>query len=74
MIVPDVKFRDPRVNRSGEIRHEVIGGGIFDSFFRDNFRPEVASVVVSRAVVEVGTDVGVILGQTVLEIRQPLTL
>ena len=34
LIVPDncVKFCDPRLNRSGEIRPKTIGGGIFDTF------------------------------------------
>ena len=38
-IVPDkrVKMGDPRSSRSGEIRHEAIGDGIFDCFLlRDN--------------------------------------
>ena len=32
LTVPDqyVKFRDPRLNRSLEIRPETVGGGIFD--------------------------------------------
>ena len=44
--VPDkiVKFRDPCLNRSRVIPPEAVGGGIFDSFFRYNFRPEVDSI------------------------------
>ena len=33
-----VKFRDPRLNHSREIRPNVVEGGIFDSGFRDNCR------------------------------------
>ena len=47
-----VKFRDQRLNRSGDIRPVAIGGGIFDRFFRNNFRPEVASDVISGVVVD----------------------
>ena len=46
------KFGDPRINRSQEIPPEAIGGGIFDSFCRDNFRPEVSSDVISGIAVE----------------------
>ena len=38
-----VKFRDPRLNHSREILPEAGGNGIFDGFFRENFRPEVIS-------------------------------
>ena len=38
-IVPDklVEFRDPRLNRSREIKPNAAGGDIFDGLFRDNF-------------------------------------
>ena len=46
-IVPDepVTFRVPHLNRSQEITHEAVIGGIFDGFIRDNFRREVVSNV-----------------------------
>ena len=47
-----VKFCDPCRNHSREIPPEAVGGGIFDGCFRDNFRPEVASDVISGANVE----------------------
>ena len=59
---------------------EDIGRGIFDrQFFRDNFRLEGASDVISGADVgRTGMDVHVknivILGRTALEIIEPLTL
>ena len=39
VIVPDksVKFYDPCLNRSGEIRPEASGGGIFDSLLAITF-------------------------------------
>ena len=44
-----VKFCDcdPRLNRSGDILLEAVGRGIFDSFFRYTFRPEVDNDVIS---------------------------
>ena len=48
--IPDmsVKFRDPRLNRSPEIRPEAIGGGIFDRFSTlRKCRPEAAGDVMS---------------------------
>ena len=74
-----VKFGDPRLNRSREIPPEAVGGGIFDGFLRDNFRQEITSDIISGVVVEhVGMHVPVkfvvILGQTVLEIFEPLTV
>ena len=44
--VPDmpVQFRDPCLNRSREITPVAVGGGIFDSFFRDTFRTEVGHI------------------------------
>ena len=52
--VPDkpVKFRDRHLNLSREIQPEAVGVGVSTIFFQDNFRPEVASDVVSDAVVE----------------------
>ena len=41
------KFRDPRLNRSGEIQAEVVECGIFGRFWNfDNCRPEVAGDVI----------------------------
>ena len=55
-----VKFIDSRLNRSPEIPPNAIRGGIFDCFFRINFRPEVVSGVISGVAVEyVGVDVNV---------------
>ena len=55
LVDPDqcVKFRDPRLHRSPEIRPEAVGGGIFGHFW--NFhkcRPEVAGDVISDTAVE----------------------
>ena len=47
-----LKFDDHRRNGSWEIPPEVVGGGILDGFFRDNFRPEIDSDVISGAVVD----------------------
>ena len=47
-----VKYCDPRLNCSQEIPPEPIGGSIFDSFFRDNFRLEVVSDVISYMAIE----------------------
>ena len=38
--------------RATKIRLESLGGGIFDGFFRDNFRPEVAGHVISGVAAE----------------------
>ena len=48
-VVPDkhVKFGDPRSSCSREIPAETARSGIFDSFFQDNFRPEVVSDLIS---------------------------
>ena len=46
------KFRDPCLNRSGEIPPEAVGNSIFDSFFRFNFRPEVDTDVISGVALE----------------------
>ena len=53
-VVPNerVKFRDPRFNRSRRIPPDAVEGGIFDVSFRDNFRPEVDSDVISGVDVE----------------------
>ena len=42
-----VKFDCHRKNGSREISPEGVGGGIFDVFFRHNFRPEAGSVTSS---------------------------
>ena len=51
-VVPDkpVKFGDPRLKRFQEIPLETVQRGTFDGFFRDNFRPEVVSDVISGRV------------------------
>ena len=49
-IVPD--FRDPCMHNSREIPPEAVGGGIIDSCFPDNFRPEAGGDVISGVVVE----------------------
>ena len=55
-----VKFRDLSLNHSREIPREAVGGGIFDSFFRYNFRPEVDNdAIFSVAVDNIGVDVHV---------------
>ena len=42
-----VKFRDPRLNRSGEILPKAVGCGIFDRFSNcDKCRPEEAADVI----------------------------
>ena len=67
LTVPDkvVKFRGPRLNCSEESRPKAIGDGIFDSFFRDNFLPEVASGLISGVAVEfVGVDLNVKCGDS----------
>ena len=53
---------------------EAIRCGIFDSFFRDNFRPEVVSDVISGVVLMTFLLNWVILCQTVLELNESLTL
>ena len=52
-IVPNksVKILDPCLNRSRQILPEVVGGGIFGSFFAD-FRPEVGNYVISDVAVD----------------------
>ena len=49
LVVPDntVKVRDTGLNPCRENLPEVVAGGIFDNPFRDNFRPKVASNVLS---------------------------
>ena len=54
LTVPDefVKFRDPCLNRSAEIRPEAVGFGIFCRFSNfDKCRPEAASDVISSTFV-----------------------
>ena len=46
-----VKFRVSCLNRRREILQKALEGGIFDSFFRANFRPEVVSDVISGVAV-----------------------
>ena len=71
-VVPDkfVKFRDPRLNHSGEILPKAIGGGIFDRFYRDNFQL-TSWHGISKQYVGVDAHVKfgdyVILSQTVIE-------
>ena len=81
--VPDkaVRIRGPRSNPSQQIRLKAVEGGIFDSFFRDTYRPEVASDIICGTVVDqANVDVRVKLGdsrstvQTVLEIYESLNL
>ena len=56
-------FRDHCLNRSREILPEGVGCGIFDSYFRYNFRPEVDNDAVSGVhVYYVGLDIRVKLG------------
>ena len=51
------KFSDPLLNRSQEILLETVGCGIFASFFRENFRPEVVIEVISGFALErIGMD------------------
>ena len=47
-----VQFCDPSLNRSREIPAEAGGGGMFDSFFRCNFQPEVGNDVMSDVAVD----------------------
>ena len=56
-----VQFRDPRFNRSGEIRPKAVGGGIFVCFLsNDKCRPEVAGdVIFGAAMDQVFADVSV---------------
>ena len=66
-VVPNnaVKFRDPGLNPSLEIRPKVVADYIFH-FFRHSFRLEVASDVISgKTIQEVGADVQ-ICGQLTL--------
>ena len=52
-----MKFRYPRLNRYRGIPPEAVEGGIIDDF-RDNFRPEVVSDVISSVDVgQVGVNV-----------------
>ena len=48
----NLKFRDPSLNRSREIPLEVVGGGIFDSCFCYNFRPDIGNDVLSSVAVD----------------------
>ena len=60
-----IKFRDLSLNRSREIPLEAASCGIFDSFFRYNFRPEVDHDVISGVAVDtVGMDVPVKFGDS----------
>ena len=59
------KNPDPRLSRCREIPPEAVGGGIFDGFFLDNFRPEVDSQVISGLIVDpTGMKVPVKLGDS----------
>ena len=58
-----VKFGRPRLNHSREISPEAFGSGVFESFFLCNFRPEVASDVISGVAIDyVGLDAQVEFG------------
>ena len=51
IIDDDVKFHDPEFSRSGEIRLQVVGDGIFlQVFFRGNSRREVANYVICSVI------------------------
>ena len=52
LAVPDkcLKFRDPRLNRSPEIRPEAVGGGIVDCFFLTSINADRKRVVTSYPV------------------------
>ena len=74
-----VRFRGHSINSSQEIPPEAVRIGIFDSFFRYYFRPEVDNDVISGVAADnVGMDVWVKFGdsrskgQTVFEIFQEL--
>ena len=58
-----MKFRDSSLNRSRKIPHKAAGGGILDSIFRYNFRPE-DDVISSVDVDNVGMDVCVKFGDS----------
>ena len=48
-----VKFRAPRLNRSGEIRHKAVGCGIFGRFLNfDKNPPEKAGDVISSTALD----------------------
>ena len=57
-----VKFCS-RLNHSRQIRTKAIGGGIYEFFCRNNFRPEVVSDCISGVAIEwVGMDVCIKFG------------
>ena len=61
----NVKFCDPSLNHSQETPPEAVGGGIFDSFFRYNFRLQVDNDVIYGAAVDnIGVDVHVKFGDS----------
>ena len=66
LIVPDKAaiFRDTHLNRSCEIKPNAVRRGVCGSFFPVNFRPEVASDVISEvAVDDVSVNVRVKFGE-----------
>ena len=66
-----VKFGDLRLKHSREIPLLAVGYGIVDSFFCDNFRPDVVSDVLSGAAIGyVNVDVSVKLDDSTLNIGQ----
>ena len=73
-----VKLRDPCSNRSREIPPAAFGGGIVDSLFRYNFRPEGGDDVISDVAADYMLSGWiflynlVILGQTILQILEGL--
>ena len=48
-----VKFRDPCLNRSREITHEAVRGGIFDSFFVIHYERKWYLVIQGQTVLEI---------------------
>ena len=65
LVVPNnaVRFRNPRLNHSRNIRLKSSGAAL-RQFFRDNFQPEVASGIISGATVDkVGVGISVKFGQ-----------
>ena len=73
-----MNFTDLRLKRSLEIPPEDVEGGIFGVFFRYNSRQKVASddypVWLKSGSARMSVYNLVILGQTVLEIFDPLSL
>ena len=47
-----IKYRDPSLNRFRQNSPEAVGGGVFSTVFRYNFRPDVDSDVISDVAVD----------------------